>query len=364
MGGLEVLLMQIMRRMDRQRFAFDILTQSQHRPHFADELHDLGVRLHTGPPLSRPLAFARRFRQIIKNDGPFEALHCHLHRSAAPVLLLARMAGVPIRVVHSHNDLRERDAHLATPQRLAHAAARAAIRHHATHHLAVSSRAAASLYGPDYRRLPRLTLLPPGIDFTPFQQAVDPSPLRRQLRIPTDALVVGHVGRFAYAKNHPFLLEIAQTVLKNQPDAHFVFVGDGPDFHTIRRQIQERKLEHRVHLLGARTDVPELMNHVFDIFLFPSLHEGLGIVLIEAQAAGLPCLTADTIPDEARVIPELFHTYPLAASADDWAQELVRIAPRRMPACDEALRLCEQSHFAMRHSIEKLTAVYAASRAA
>ena len=133
-----------------------------------------------------------------------------------------------------------------------------------------------------------------------------------------DVPLIGHVGRFTRQKNHQFLIEVFASLLQKIPTAHLVLVGDGLLRPEIEALIKAKGIHSNVHLLGVREDVPEIMG-ALDLFLFPSFYEGLGIVLVEAQAAGVPCLVANTVPEDVQIVPELLKFEPLDAGADYWA---------------------------------------------
>ena len=135
-----------------------------------------------------------------------------------------------------------------------------------------------------------------------FSQSVRQE-IRTQLGI-GNQLVFGHVGRFKASKNHAFLLKVFREVLRSEPDAILLLVGDGKLEETIRHQAQEMKSTGGSAFWGARSDIAQLLQ-AMDVFLFPSLYEGLRIALIEAQAAGLPCLASDRVPKEAKAIDSL-----------------------------------------------------------
>ena len=124
--------------------------------------------------------------------------------------------------------------------------------------------------------------------------------IRKSLNIPTNAYVVGHVGRFRKVKNHTFLIDIFVHLLQHR-NAHLVLVGDGKLLPMITDKIKRLGLEKKVTILTHRNDINRLLK-TFDVFLFPSLHEGTGIALLEAQAAGLRCIISDTIPVSARIL--------------------------------------------------------------
>jgi glycosyltransferase involved in cell wall biosynthesis len=152
--------------------------------------------------------------------------------------------------------------------------------------------------------------------------------VRAQLGIPQGSFVVGHAGRFCEQKNHRFLVEVAEQFLRTQPSAVFLLIGDGPLRPAIQDMVRSRGLAEHFFFAGSRADVPSLMMGAMDCFLFPSLYEGLGLVLWEAQAAGLECLVSANLPEEAEVIPARVTRLGLDEPAARWAQVLGAIAQR------------------------------------
>ena len=153
--------------------------------------------------------------------------------------------------------------------------------------------------------------------------------LRRQLGL-ADELVIGHVGRFNPQKNHPFLLDIFAALLRKEPNAVLLLVGGGEDMLKIQAKAHALGIAEHVRFLGVRSDVADLMQ-AMDVFVFPSLYEGLGLVLIEAQAAGLPCVVSDTIPREA-YLTDLVTAEKLSSSVEAWAEKI--LAKRAIPRID------------------------------
>lgn len=145
--------------------------------------------------------------------------------------------------------------------------------------------------------------------------------IRKVENIPEDAFVVGHIGRFNRQKNHAFLLDVFAEVYKRNPNAFLLLVGSGELRSAMEASIEEKGLSERVRILSNRTDVPRLMK-AMDVFVFPSLYEGLGIVLIEAQASNLRCIVSDAVPQEAFRTP-LAVPVSLKESADCWADSVL-----------------------------------------
>jgi glycosyltransferase involved in cell wall biosynthesis len=179
------------------------------------------------------------------------------------------------------------------------------------------------------------------------------------LGLPDDAQVIGHVGRFVEQKNHGQLLEIAAEVMRRRSDTWLLLVGEGPLLPEVQRHAEELGISQRVVFAGVRPDVPRLMLEAMDLFLFPSLHEGLGLVLVEAQAAGLPCIYSDVVPREADVAMPLLHRLPLSESPEVWAERVVRSldGPAPLSATMAYQRLAE-STFGIQHSVSALRRVY------
>lgn len=252
-------------------------------------------------------------------DAGCDVLHlhtCHLF-GGFPLEELAVKKGVPRIIIHAHNSGLDRTFSPANEEEL--------LRRHeyykeritpavATDFCACSEAAAEWLYGPQIPRN-RIVYLNNAIDTQKFRFCVKRrNEVRAELGI-TDNFVIGHVGRFTQQKNHVFLLKIFRAVLAKKPNARLVLVGDGPLFEVIRYEAAD--LGNRVLFLGEQEDVASLMQ-AFDAFVLPSLYEGLPIVLIEAQAAGLVCVVSDTVSQEAKVTKKYF-VMQLNLSESDWA---------------------------------------------
>ena len=178
-----------------------------------------------------------------------------------------------------------------------------------------------------------------------------------------DALVLGHVGRFHERKNHALIVEVAAEVFRQEPSARLLLVGDGEEEAKIRTHVQTLGIADRVVFAGGSDQVPQLLKHAMDVFLFPSHHEGLGVAVVEAQAAGLPCVIADHLPEEIDVVPALIHRVPVGAPPPVWAAAVLQAT--RQPAIDhsEALRTILASDFNIERSVAKVADVYMAARA-
>jgi glycosyltransferase involved in cell wall biosynthesis len=358
-GGIAAWLMTVLRHMSRDRFQMDFLVHTDKACAYDDEARDLGARIISCRQHKNFLSYASRFSNILQEYGPYDVLHGHCHRFTGLNLLLARRAGIPIRIAHSHNDLRSLESDWSTARRVYHRMMDRLLSRYATIGLAASKMAAEDLFGPNWKTDPRSRILFCGIDFTPFRKKFHRNNLMAELGLDPDCKVIAHVGRFTHQKNFPFILEVFSHLLKKGPQSRLIFIGDGPLEETVKQQVAHVGLIKEVTFLGSRPDVPKLLLGITDLFLFPSLHEGLGLALVEAQAAGVQCLISNNIPEEADIVPALIRRLPLSLAASEWAEEALALLKRDSPvSSSEALGLVERSPINIENSLKQLEAVY------
>ncbi len=342
-GGAETWLMNVLRNIDRARFYMDFLVHAQKPGAFDSEIRALGSEVIPCLAPSRPWTYARRFRQILRHRAPYDVVHSHVHHYSGFVLRLAQGQGVPVRIAHSHNDTSCMDQASGIARRQYLNLSKRWIARYATHRLACSDTAGAALFGDDSNSQSPWLTLRCSIDLTPFQGQGDACNMRSQLGIPPETLVIGHVGRFAEQKNHRFLIDVAEELIGRRPNICFLLIGDGPLRASIESTVCVRNLSHAVRFLGVRSDVAQLMMNAMDVLLLPSLHEGLPVVLIEAQAAGLPCVISDVVTSEADIVPPLIRRLSLSDSPRQWAEAIIaahdiRLAGPRSQALAEVRR--------------------------
>jgi glycosyltransferase involved in cell wall biosynthesis len=230
---------------------------------------------------------------------------------------------------------------------------------YATVGLAASAQAATALFGRAWSANPRWSVLYYGIDLRPFRSSVDPLQVRAELGIPAKAYVVGHIGRFDPQKNHDLFVEIAAQIAQRDRNAYFLLVGDGPLRHAVQQKVASLGLADRFVFTGVRSDVATLMMGAMDLFLLPSLYEGLPLVALEAQAAGLPTVLSDTIAPEVEVDANLTKRLSLSQPAADWALTVLGLRRDTTPQQrDDALRALETSRFNIETAARCLQCVY------
>ncbi|EYB69483.1 glycosyl transferase group 1 [Deinococcus phoenicis] len=322
-GGIETWLVNLLGQVDRQEIEMDVMTLSRapETGSYDAQVRALGASLIPGPPTRNLLTFVPAFLRLLRRHGPYDVVHSHVHHFGGLALLLARLAGVPTRVSTSHSDTRRLDAQARNGRYAYLTLMRAAMRAGVTHRLAVSAEA-ASLYGPDWREL-GTEIVRLGIDLRAFRQPVDRLAVRAELHLPAGEPVVGHVGRLRPEKNQAFLLDVFAAYLNRHGPAQLLLVGDGEERAALEAHARALGLSERVHLLGSRPDVPRLLQ-AMDVFVFPSTFEGLSLALLEAQAAGLPCVVSADLTAESRVPGVPYFPVDLAHGPPLWADTIAQ----------------------------------------
>ena len=358
-GGLETWLMHILRHIDRDRFQMDFLVHTEKPCSYDDEVRSLGSKIIPCLDPSKPWMYDRNFKRILREYGPYDIVHSHVHHFSGYVLRLSKQAGIPVRIAHSHNDNSSAEAKAGFYRRLYLTLTEWWIARYATLGFGCSRKAAANLFSPSWESDPRWQLLYYGIDLTPFRKPVDKIAVRAELSIPANAFVIGHVGRFEAQKNHVFLLEIVAEVVKREPQMCLLLLGDGSLRPTLEQKVIDLGLADRVIFAGVRSDVPRLMVGAVDVFILPSLHEGLPVVGIEAQAAGLRFILSDVITEEIDFVKTLLHRVSLSQPATEWAEAVLTKQDAGLTITQsDALALVETSPFNIETSVKQLENIY------
>ena len=295
-GGIEAVVMNYYRHIDHEQIQFDFYFAEGSTFPQREELERLGAGIYPIPAYSHPLAYHKALYSAFREHG-YKVVHAHLSTMSVFALFAAWRAGVPVRICHNHST-----AHWGEGKKtLLKYLLRPFNKLFATDWCACGEKAGRWMYGDRAFEKGKVHVMPNAIDTEKF--AFDPAvrvQLRQELGIPLEAFVVGHVGRFTYAKNHEFLVQVFASLKQQCPDAKLLLVGEGELEQQIRDKVAELGLQRDVIFTGARSDVAKLYS-AMDVFCLPSRYEGFGLVALEAQANGLPVLLSKAVPEEVAV---------------------------------------------------------------
>ena len=322
-GGIETWLRGAVGTLPRERYESDFCTYRRGGGGaYAAELEQGGSKLHYIPMGKSPLAilqFSSQFRRLLRGRR-YDVVHSHGLLLVGFILFLAWLERTPVRIAHAHNTQNKR-IQSSGATALVLVLGRFLTRAFATHGVGCSAEAAAALFGRGWRNDVKIRVIHCGINLKPFEEPI-PSSVRDELGIPRGAKVIGHVGSFSQVKNQSFLVEVAAHLFRRRPDAMLLLVGEGGLRRSVEERCSELGIRSRVIFAGESSRVTELMRSAMDLFVMPSLHEGLPLVLLEAQAAGLPCLVSDVVSREAMISDGTIQFLPLASGVEAWGNAI------------------------------------------
>ncbi len=314
-GGAETFIMNVYRNIDREKLQFDFIVHTKEKCDYEDEIISLGGRIYRIEQFSKhPLKNMLQLKKILtENKEIYKTIHRHTENSIVFTdLLVAKIAGIKKRYVHSHNTK-------TTKGNVIHKLCRPLLNRLATKKFACSQKAGEWLFG----KKQEFDVIPNGIDIGKYKFNKEiRTEVRKEFGLKENEILIGHVGRFQPVKNHTFLVDVFNELQKDI-DTKLVLIGVGELQEKIRDKVNNLGIEDKVIFLGLRNDVNRIMQ-AMDIFLFPSLFEGLPLTLIEAQASGLNILASDSITKQCNVTGNI-NFLNLDEGKEKWKQKILDI---------------------------------------
>lgn len=355
-GGAESLIMNIYRNIDRSKVQFDFIVHQQKKGDFDEEILELGGKIYRISSLGQigPFSYINELVNIMKLHE-YIAVHSHTDYQSGFPALAAKIAGIKRRICHSHsNNWIKKDG---IKDRVTLIILQSIIKYSATCYCSCSEEAARFLFGNN--GLKGTTILKNGIDvrkFTDLDQGCRDS-LLVELNLPQNAKIIGHVGTFSISKNQIVILEVLSKLLRVDPNIFAVLVGDGPMKEEVERKAGELGIAENLKFLGKRADIPRLMKS-FDVFLFPSIYEGFGIVTIEAQCAGIPCVLSSSVPKSVDMGLGLVSYINLNDDLDVWCSEIIKSFQIKRPDSSKIVKQVSQNGYEIKNNINEWLNLY------
>lgn len=344
-GGVEAVVMNYYRHIDRSKVQFDFLVDSDSTLVPRDEIESLGGRVFEIPPYQHVIEYQRELQRLFRQEG-WRIVHSHINALSVFPLRAAKKVGVPVRIAHSHSTSGKGE-HAKNAMK---AVLKTQANRYPTHRFACSKYAGEWLFGKDSM----FRVMPNAVDLSRFApNDSDRVKTRKSLGVGEGQFLVGHIGRFVEQKNHFFLLEIFKSFLSICPEAVLALVGTGPLLDQVKDKARELDIDDSVLFLGTRSDAPSLYR-AFDVFCLPSLYEGLPMVGVECQASLTPILASNAITREAAAT-SLMRFQSLSDSPMDWARTLFEISHKKsyLPSEIAGIRT-----FDIRNAAEQLELFY------
>lgn len=333
-GGTEAFIMNYYRKMDHDKIQIDFVYQGDGIGVYDDELLSYGSQIYRISNKSKhPLLFTKQIKELLLQQK-YMIVHSQMDAMGAWPLLIAKNAGVPIRIAHSHNIQHQTNNFF---KRKINDAAKVMLRKNATHYFACGIKAGKFLFGDKILSTGKVKIIHNGIDLNMYAYSEERrNRLRSELGLKNE-LVIGHVGQFRKQKNHQKIVEVFRTVSEKNVNAKLMLVGNGELKDNIKELVHNMRISDKVIFTGERSDICDVLN-VFDVFLFPSLFEGLSIVAIEAQANGLPCVFSEMIPEET-AITNLVIFKKLKDSNEIWSEAIIDASNMGRKDCRDKLAI-------------------------
>lgn len=300
-GGAETMVMNLYRDIDRNKIQFDFIKHTESKCAYDDEIKELGGRIYSIPKYKvyNHFQYKKAWNNFFKKHPEYKIIHGHVRSTATIYLKIAKKYGL-YAIAHSHSTSSGKGIKAIIKNML-----QFRIRYITDYFMGCSKEANEWLYGKKIANSEKCIILHNAIDVEKYTYNEDiRNKLRKELNIKEDEMVVGNIGRFSYMKNHKFLIDIFEKLCKTE-NCKLLLVGDGELKNDIQNIVKNKHLESKVIFTGVRSDVNEILQ-AMDIFVMPSIFEGLPVTLIEAQASGVPSLITNIITKEVDITPLIY----------------------------------------------------------
>ena len=348
-GGAEKVAQDIALHADHEEYEFHYVVFGNEVGAYEHQLLEKACKVfHLAEPSVSYRKYLGDLMGLIKQHR-YHAVHVHTMFSSGWVMLAAKLSGVPVRVTHAHSALDDGKSFVKS---IYEAVMRFLILSCATDLVACGVKAGQRLYGSRaYEKRGQLVLT--GIDIPGFAYSKDARGVIRKQLNAEDSFILGHVGHLADVKNQSFLLDLMPHILEKKPNALLLLLGEGENRPMLEQKIRDLKLQDHVIMTGNVTNVADYLS-AMDVFVFPSLYEGLPLSILEVQANGLPCVISDRVPEDV-FLTDLIHPLSLEDPKEAWIKKILSAKRSQPQTYNDCLR---GSAYAVETAMEKIYCIY------
>lgn len=348
LGGIESIVMNYYRSIDKNKFQFDFIAPEGSTFPNKSEIEKLGGKIFVVPRYSHPFTYIKAVRKIFR-ENHYKIVHCHMNTMGIFAMYAAYKEHIPIRILHNHSMINHFFSRSEFKRNILKYVLRSFCKIYPNHFCACSKAAGDWMYGKNFD----YSVFNNGICVDKFKFNLE---LRKSVREELglqDKLVVGHIGRFCPPKNHIYLVEIFNNLLSFHDNAVLLLIGEGELFEQVKLKVKQFNIEDKVIFLGKQNDTSKYYQ-AMDVFCLPSRYEGLPVVAVEAQCSGLPCLFSTYVSKESKILDStVFLSYD--DTLDKWAHTLSELAKNQRVDGAEQVRKC---NFDMKEEAKKLEVYY------
>ncbi|MFR5683192.1 MAG: glycosyltransferase family 1 protein, partial [Clostridia bacterium] len=322
-GGIETFIMNYYRKMDHSKVQIDFLANGSNKGAYDEEIEAMGGRIYHLPRRGRHyFAYRKAMKEILKS-GEYQIIHAHANEMNGLILSIAKKCEIPVRISHCHT---ANPIYQNKIIKIIYGHYKKKILKNATHFFACSDQAAKWMYGEQNVMQNKVTIVKNAIDIEKYKfNTKKREELRNLYQLEENTVVIGHIGRFYYEKNHSFIVELFEKYHQLNPNSKLFLIGEGALKNEIIQRLKEKKLAKDMITIDRTNQINELLN-IFDIFILPSLFEGLPFVGIEAQANGLPCFFSKGVTNQIQIANNLSF---IELDSQKWAKEINSCKKRR-----------------------------------
>lgn len=322
-SGVMSFIMNLYRNIDREKIQFDFIVGTSKEPNYEKEIRNLGGYIYNIPaPRSLNIKKYLNYKEEIssffqKNEYNYEIIHSHVPIMNTFYFPIAKKNNIKHRIVHSHST----KSSSKKISRLRNSVLLLPVKRQSTIYFACSEEAGEFLFGRKKILAKKVYIINNAIDTKKFKyNPIIAETVKKELNI-EEEFVIGHIGRFANEKNHLFLIDVFAEIVKIKSNSVLLLIGDGELVDVVKEKVQRLDLTNKVKFLGIKENINQLLQSM-DVFILPSHFEGLGIVTIEAQSAGVPCFVSTNVPSNVDVTNIITHL-SLKESPKIWAKEII-----------------------------------------
>lgn len=347
-GGISSHIRNLAKTVDSSKIIFDVAGFTGYSKDFTEEIHSMGGELFTLPRPKKNgyIQFIRKTVYIIKNNGPYDIVQCHISGYRALIFrIICSYCGITRMVVHAHRSSNDNTSGFINiiRERLDRMISRLT----ASQMTSCSTEASIFIFGEKAVKNHKVMHIPNSIPTEKYMMDLDKKQiesLKENSCIAKDVLVVGHIGRFNYQKNHMFMVEIIKQMVKLKIEFVWIFIGAGELEKTIIKSIENKNLQPYVRFFGRREDA-NILYQIMDVLAVPSFYEGLPTVVVEAQAAGIPSVISTNITREADMGMGMVKYISLDEDINYWIEVLIKATKISIPKIEARRKTLEMKGF-------------------